>query len=113
MIPGSFWTRPLSTKSTRTASSATPPHDSLIRLANPRPRPRNHCRTLIWGEVYYGNISGFQVVVRFQDNLLHALLQLSFLCTLRQIQNARRACMLEMHALQNSVFMELGIDRHY
>ena len=30
IIPGRFWTRPPSTKSTRMASSATPLHDSLI-----------------------------------------------------------------------------------
>ena len=35
IIPGRFWTRPPSTKSTRMASSATPLHDSLIELAIP------------------------------------------------------------------------------
>ena len=35
IIPGRFWTRPPSTKSTRVASSATPLHDSLIELAIP------------------------------------------------------------------------------
>ena len=35
IIPGRFWTRPPSTKSTRIASSATPLHDSLIELAIP------------------------------------------------------------------------------
>ena len=35
IIPGRFWTRPPSTKSTCMASSATPLHDSLIELAIP------------------------------------------------------------------------------
>ena len=35
MIPGSSWTCPPPTKNTRMASSVTPPHDSLIELANP------------------------------------------------------------------------------
>ena len=35
IIPGRFWTRPPSAKSTRMASSATPLHDSLIELAIP------------------------------------------------------------------------------
>ena len=35
IIPGRFWTRPPSTKSTRMASSATPLHDPLIELAIP------------------------------------------------------------------------------
>ena len=35
IIPGRFWTRPPSTKSTRMASSATPLHDLLIELAIP------------------------------------------------------------------------------
>ena len=34
IIPGSTWPLPLLTKSTRMASSATLPHDLLIRLAN-------------------------------------------------------------------------------
>ena len=44
IIPGRFWTRPPSTKSTRMASSATPLHDSLIELAI----PDAHAHTIKW-----------------------------------------------------------------
>ena len=40
VIPGSSWPLPISTTNTHMASSATPPHESLIRLAKSGPRPR-------------------------------------------------------------------------
>ena len=49
IIPGRFWTRPHSTKSTRMASSATPLHDSLIELAI----PDAHAHAIKW---YLNNI---------------------------------------------------------
>ena len=51
IIPGRFWTRPPSTKSTRMASSATPLHDSLIELAI----PDAHAHAIKW---YLKFISG-------------------------------------------------------
>ena len=50
IIPGRFWTRPPSTKSTRMASSATPLHDSLIELAI----PDAHAHAIKWYlNIYY------------------------------------------------------------
>ena len=46
IIPGSFWTRPPLTTNTRMASSATPPHDSLIELANAH-GPPTHLRSYL------------------------------------------------------------------
>ena len=56
IIPGRFWTRPPSTKSTRMASSATPLHDSLIELAI----PDAHAHAIKWylkGGVSVGSVS--------------------------------------------------------
>ena len=56
IIPGRFWTRPPSTKSTRMASSATPLHDSLIELAI----PDAHAHAIKW---YLKNRSKMGVVL--------------------------------------------------
>ena len=68
IIPGRFWTRPPSTKSTRMASSATPLHDSLIELAI----PDAHAHAIKW----YLNIPTNLVCVFFGPipSLLHPLI---------------------------------------
>ena len=63
IIPGRFWTRPPSTKSTRMASSAMPLHDSLIELAIPDAHahaikwPRLHIIRIRWASARAGTSS--------------------------------------------------------
>ena len=68
IIPGRFWTRPPSTKSTRMASSATPLHDSLIELAIPDAHAHAikwylNCYIIIYNEKYFSD-DQFSYIVR-------------------------------------------------
>ena len=76
IIPGRFWTRPPSTKSTRMASSATPLHDSLIELAI----PDAHAHAIKWylkvefpvesllhspGNIHFWNLLSFLILKHY------------------------------------------------
>ena len=73
IIPGRFWTRPPSTKSTRMASSATPLHDSLIELAN----PDAHAHAIKWylkgRQVYFPILFSFYKPDLVQQHLQRPL----------------------------------------
>ena len=80
IIPGRFWTRPPSTKSTRMASSATPLHDSLIELAI----PDAHAHAIKWYlkivkiKILYGELRDWWQVVH-RPLVIHRESSLSYL----------------------------------
>ena len=63
IIPGRFWTRPPSTKSTRMASSATPLHDSLIELAI----PDAHAHAIKWYLKFSLVVYHYTVIISFNE----------------------------------------------
>ena len=88
IIPGRFWTRPPSTKSTRMASSATPLHDSLIELAI----PDAHAHAIKWylKAPVFISLTVLCAIIRTKTNAKWHLLLLVQRCNSKPYVRAKR-----------------------